>query len=123
MLDVCSAHVPCEALRRKTRTSDAKRPRRHSEELEAGPRVAIILVFNIAALVLIYIFLTRASLGWDIMSNRRQSFRKAHELDMIPHHPNDERQCPTIPATLTYHDSSLIIPFMLLIRDNHKGVG
>jgi hypothetical protein len=41
------------------------------------------LVFNIAALVLIYIFLTRASLGWDIMSNRRQSFREAHELDMI----------------------------------------
>jgi hypothetical protein len=46
MLDVCSAHVPCEALRRKTRISDSKRPRRHFEELEAGPRVAIILVFN-----------------------------------------------------------------------------
>ena len=82
MLEVCSAHVPCEAFRRKTRTADAKRPRRHSEELEAGPRVAIILVFNIAALALIYFFEVHFTrLG--ITNDYRQSFREAHERDMI----------------------------------------
>lgn len=85
MLEVCSAHVPCEALRRKTRTSDAKRPRRHSEELEAGPRVAIILVFNIAALALIYFFEVHFTRLGHQRTTTGKAFGKRMNWTLSPH--------------------------------------